>query len=214
MFTGRKLPLTLAFAVFTGLAFGVSCNGFFVDPTLTSIAISPLTPQVEQGKTLQLAVFGTYDDGSRKQIKSGISWSTDPTNIVSIDPKTSIMTGLNTGTTTLSADVQALPATATATVFVVITGLTISPLNPSANQGDTVDFTIKDQNNNNVSNLSHVVAQQNGTNVSTIACSFDDVNNAQACQIDASASTGLYTIVATYPGFNGNVTTNLTVTAP
>lgn len=214
MFAGRKLPLTLVFVVLIGLAFGASCKGFFVDPTLTSITISPSSPQVELDKTQQLSVFGTYDDGSRKQVKSGVSWSTAPTGIVSIDPDTNIMSGRAVGTTQLTADAQGLHATATATVFKVITDLTISPTTANADQGTSVNFTVKDQADNNVSNLADVVAKQGGTTVTTINCSFDDVENAQVCTIDDTAPTGDYNIVATYPGFSGSATAVLTVTAP
>ncbi len=213
MFTGRKLPLTLVFAVLIGLAFGASCKGFFVDPTLTSITISPTSPQVEVTKTQQLSVFGTYDDGSRKQVKSGVNWSSLPTGIVSIDPATSVMTGLATGTTQITADAQGLTANATATVFIVISSLTISPTTASAAQGTTQPFTVTANGNMNVSNLASVVAQQGGMTVTTINCSFDDTQNAQVCTIDDTATTGDYNIVATYPGFSGNAVAVLTVTA-
>jgi hypothetical protein len=72
-----KLRLAGALAALAMLALAVSCTGFFVNPTLTSVAISPTAPAVEQGKTLQLQAFGTFDDGTRSQIKSGVSWSSD-----------------------------------------------------------------------------------------------------------------------------------------
>src|SRR5438552_10142876 len=117
MFIGRKLPLTLAFVVLIAFAFGVSCKGFFVDPTLTSIAISPTTPQVEKGKTITLQAFGTYDDGTRKQVKSGVSWSSDAHGVATIDSNTGVLTGIAAGTATITADAQALESTASATVF-------------------------------------------------------------------------------------------------
>ena len=98
MFTGRKLPLTLGFVVLIGLAFGASCKGFFVDPTLTGIAISPTAPQVEGGKTITLQAFGTYDDGTRKQVKSGVSWSSATTAVATIDTSTGVLTGVAPGT--------------------------------------------------------------------------------------------------------------------
>lgn len=214
MFTGRKLPITLAFVVLVGLAIGASCKGFFVDPTLTSITISPTSPQVEISKTQQLSVFGTYDDGTRKQVKSGVNWSTVPTGIASIDPNSSVMTGVAVGTTQITADAQGLTATATGTVFEVVTKLTITPSTASVQQGDSVNFNVKDQSNNDVSDLAHVVAQQNGTTVSTINCTFDDAVPAQVCTVDSTATVGDYDIVATYPGFNGTPgTATLHVTA-
>ncbi len=214
MFTGRKLPITLAFVLLVGLAFGVSCKGFFVDPTLTSITISPASPQVEIAKTLQLSVFGTYDDGTRKQVKSGVSWSTVPTGIASIDPKTSVMSGGTVGTTQITADAQGLTATATGTVFEVVTKLTINPTSASVVQGKSVNFTIADQSNNNVSDLANVVVQRGGTTVTTINCSFDSTVVAQVCTADSTAVVATdYTVVATYPGFSGNATAALSVTA-
>jgi hypothetical protein len=214
MFKGRKLPLTLAFGVLIGLAFGASCNGFFVDPVLTSIAISPTTPQVELSKTLQLSVFGTYDDGSRKQVNSGVNWSTSPTGIISIDPATNVMTGIATGTSQITADAQGLTANASATVFLVIASLAISPTTASQPQGGTQNFTVTANGSLNVSNLANVVAQQGGVTVTTINCSFDDTQSAQVCTIDDTAPVGTYNIVATYPGFSGSATAVLGVTAP
>src|SRR6202521_2807558 len=81
MLTGRKLALTLAFTVLVGLTFGVSCRGFFPKPILQSIAINPTAPQVNADKTLNLQLFGTYDDGSRSPVKSGVGWSIVPTSV-------------------------------------------------------------------------------------------------------------------------------------
>src|SRR5208283_4971902 len=58
MLIGRKLALTLAFTVLVAVAFGVSCRGFFVKPTLASITIQPATPSVELGQTATLQAYG------------------------------------------------------------------------------------------------------------------------------------------------------------
>src|SRR5215813_3300916 len=100
----QKLRLAGALAVLGTLALAISCRGFFVNPTLTSIAISPTAPQVEQGKTLQLQAFGTYDDGTRSQIRSGLSWTSDTSSVATVDASTGILTGVSTGTATITAD--------------------------------------------------------------------------------------------------------------
>ena len=102
----QKLRLICAFAALGTLALAVSCKGFFVNPTLTSVAISPTAPQVQQGKTLQLEAFGTYNDGSRNQIKNGVSWSSDTTSVATVDPNTGILTGVSTGSSTITASAQ------------------------------------------------------------------------------------------------------------
>ena len=88
MFTGKRLPLTLAFGVLVAAAIGAGCNGFFTSPTLNSIAIQPPSPQVQVGDTLNLQAWGTYSDGSRSQITSGVAWTSSDNSTVSINPNT------------------------------------------------------------------------------------------------------------------------------
>jgi len=141
MFTGRKLPLTLAFGVLIGLAFGTSCNGFFVDPVLTTIAVGPSDQNVEVKDTLQMSARGTYDDGSTKNITGSVLWSSsDPSASIT---KGGLVTGVSApGSSTISASLDTI--TGQATVNVVLTGVTAITVNPktaNANPGNSVDFT-------------------------------------------------------------------------
>ena len=43
-----------------------ACKGFIVNPTLSSIALTPETPSVTVGSTEQMTATGTYSDGSTK----------------------------------------------------------------------------------------------------------------------------------------------------
>jgi hypothetical protein len=211
MFTGRRLPLTLFFAVLIGLAFGASCNGFFVDPTLTSITISPTSPQVEVGKTQQLSVFGTYDDGSRKQVKSGVNWSTVPPGIVSIDPTTSIMTGVAVGTTQLTADAQGLNATATATAFQAITGLTVctgtfdTGTCPAATwvvttaAGGNQDYYARGSISGVITDVTTVATWEVTPTPTAGKINCDATASPAVCTIDQNTSVGNYVITVTYP---------------
>lgn len=148
-----KLRLMGAFAALALLALAVGCRGFFTKPTLTSITISPTAPQVALGQTTQVQLWGTFDDGSRSQVHTGVSWSSDPANIVNIDAGGN-MTGLALGTTTVSGTAQGLAAaTATATVFLTgVTQITVSPsswnfssASGSANQPFTANATVNGQ---------------------------------------------------------------------
>lgn len=211
MFTGRKLPLTLAFAALIGLAFGASCNGFFVDPTLTGITISPTSPQVEVGKTQQLSVFGTYDDGSRKQVKSGVNWSTVPTGIVEIDPTTSIMSGKAVGTTQITADAEGLNATATATAFSAITGLTVCTGTFNTGTCPAATWVVQTSDGGNQDYYARGTISGTTTDVTTVASwevtptpaagaiNCDATDTPAVCTIDQNTSTGNYVITVTYP---------------
>lgn len=204
----QRIRLIGAFAALATLALAVSCKGFFVNPTLTSISISPTSPQVEVSQTLQLQVFGTYNDGSRNQVKSGVSWSSSDPTVATVDPGSGIMTGLQTGTVTITADAQGLTSTASGTVFLVISSMSISPTSASITaNGGTASFTVKAVSNGSTIDITSAAILTPA--VSTISCGYDGVSQ-QVCT-DNSAPTGTYKIVASYPGSALTATANLTV---
>ncbi|HWY03654.1 MAG TPA: Ig-like domain-containing protein [Candidatus Acidoferrum sp.] len=210
----QKLRLTCAFAALATLALAVSCRGFFVNPTLTSIAISPTAPQVEQGQTVTLQAFGTYDDGSRNQIRSGVSWSSDTPAVAAVNPSTGILSGVSTGTATITASAQALSSTATATVFIVIDSIVINPTSASVKAGSTQNFTVNASSNGATLNLTSsatLTAELNGTATSTITCAYNGTN-AQVCTTTSGTTlAGTYQIVASYSGSTLTATATLTV---
>jgi trimeric autotransporter adhesin len=78
----QKLRLFGALAALTTLALAISCRGFFTNPTVNSIVISPTNPTVPLGGTLQMHAFGTNDDGSSAgDITSKVLWSSDNASI-------------------------------------------------------------------------------------------------------------------------------------
>jgi trimeric autotransporter adhesin len=204
-----------AFAVLATLALAISCRGFFVNPTLTSIAISPTAPQVEQGQTLQLQAFGTYDDGSRSQIRSGVSWSSSSSSVASVDSNTGILTGVSPGTSSISASSQALSSTATATVFLVINSIAISPTSASVTAGTSQNFTVTAASNGSTLDLTSsatLTPEQNGAAVSTITCSYNGSIPAQVCTTSSGTTVkGIYQIVASYSGSTLTATATLIV---
>src|SRR5262249_17115150 len=70
----------LLLSLFLLMCLGSSCEGFFVDPTVTAIAVTPPTPSVVQNKTQQMTTTASYDDGSVKDITSKAIWSTSDPN--------------------------------------------------------------------------------------------------------------------------------------
>jgi len=206
MLTGRKLPLTLAFVVLIGLAIGAGCKGFFVKPVLQSIAIQPPTPQILLTKTVNLQAFGVYDDGTRSQITSGVVWSSDSTN-VTIDPNTGVATGAAVGPATITASAQAINGTANATVYIVITSLTVNPNTWSflgVNGDADKPFTATANGNVDVTSG----ATFTSSNTTFINC----VNGTSPvlCTAVANTTPGPYTITVSYPGSTITATVNVT----
>lgn len=143
---GRKLGLM---AVVSLLALASGCTGFFVNPTLTSLAIGPQdqTITVNPRVTLQMSATGTYSDGSTQDLTAKVLWTSSDSTCATIN--SGGLVGPATGvagicTSTISAAMGTVSA-ATTTVTVSegtpssIT-LTVSPNSSSYAPGATLTF--------------------------------------------------------------------------
>lgn len=147
MWTGRKLPLTLAFAVLVVVAFGVSCRGFFVKPTLTALAVSPPTPTITTTagqNTQQFTAVGTFDDGSHGS--TPVDWSIPAAQqTVATINSSGLATAQGLGQATVTATSTLLPSisnTATLTVTVpCIQSIAVTPPSPTVTHGNQQQFT-------------------------------------------------------------------------
>jgi Bacterial Ig-like domain (group 2) len=219
--TKQKLRLAGALAALTTLALAVSCRGFFVNPTLTAIAISPTAPQVQVGQTTTLAAYGTYNDGSTGQVTSGLSWSSgSPTVATFLNATSGTVSGLSLGTSTITANAQAVTASASLTVYQLITSIAISPTTNSIPvDGGSANFTVSavvSSNGSpttiNITSSATMTALFSGAIATGINCAYDGVQY-QVCT-DTQATQGIYQIVASYPPNTQTATANLTVPAP
>lgn len=136
----QKLRIAGAFSTLLLFATVVGCNGFFVNPTLTSIAVGP-TATINQGGTVQMSAVGTYNDGSTQSL-GNVFWSSSETGVATISGS-GLVTGVSPGTTTVTGASGTVSGTATVTVALSnVTGITISPTTRSAQvNGGTADFT-------------------------------------------------------------------------
>jgi Bacterial Ig-like domain (group 2) len=137
----RILARAGALAAFFLLTAGVGCTGFFVNPTLTTITITPTTPSIEQGTTQQMTATGTYDDGSTKTINSNISWSSSDTTIATVSTS-GVVTGVSTGSASITATSGAVSGSTSITITIAnLLSIAVTPTNPSISSGQTVQFT-------------------------------------------------------------------------
>lgn len=131
-----KLHLIGAFAALATLALGVSCKGFFTNPTVTSIAIDPPNPSVSIGLTTQLTAAGTDSNGNPLTLTGGTSctgttvcWSSDTPTVATVSTG-GLLTGVSAGTSTITAASGTASATTTATVTLAnVTSIMIVPNN-------------------------------------------------------------------------------------
>jgi hypothetical protein len=136
----KKLQLGTSFATLLLFAVIVGCNGFFVDPVLTSISVGP-TATINQGNTVQESAIGTYNDGSTKTLGSGVQWSSSADTTASVST-TGLVMGNSPGSATITAAFQATSGTSSITVNLGnVTALKITPpSNTISTNGGTAQF--------------------------------------------------------------------------
>jgi uncharacterized protein YjdB len=89
--------------------------------TLTSIQVVPVTVSIPTGTTYQFTAMGTYSSGLTMDITSQVSWSSNATNVLSInntDSKGLATATTTTGTATVTASLDGQSGASTATVYV------------------------------------------------------------------------------------------------
>ena len=191
--TNRKLRVLAALIAVFLLALAAGCRGFFVNPVLTTITVGPSGQNVEQGKTLQMSARGTYDDGSVKNLTTGVSWDSSDKSVATISTS-GLVTAVAPGTSTITAFAETISGTATVTVVIPgVTGVTISPSSVHGSPGNTLPFTCAASPGNVPITTSAVWTVSDTTNLH-LTTNVDPVT----VQIDAAAPNGNYSVTCSY----------------
>ena len=98
------------------LTLALGCDGFFVDPVLTGIAVGPAVT-IQTGNTVQMSAVGTYDDGSHKTLSSNVFWSTGADSVATIS-KSGLVSGVGPGQATITGASGTVVGSATITVTI------------------------------------------------------------------------------------------------
>jgi hypothetical protein len=149
--TKSKLRLMGAFGALATLALAISCRGFFVKPTLTALAVGPVSPTIFTGNvsnTVQMFAVGTFNDGSNSS--TPVTWSVSGTgsggqSIATISPG-GLVTAQSVGTGTITASSNILPSiTGTQPITVSIACTTAPIISPTSGtltpNAPTISFT-------------------------------------------------------------------------
>lgn len=136
--TKSKLRLMGAFGALATLALAISCRGFFVKPTLTALAVGPVSPTIFIGNvsnTVQMFAVGTFNDGSNSS--TPVTWGISGTgsggqSIATISPG-GLVTAQSVGTGTITAASNILPSiTGTQPITVSIACTTAPIISPTS----------------------------------------------------------------------------------
>jgi hypothetical protein len=216
MLTGRKLALSLAFTVLVALATGVSCKGFFTNPTLSSVSVSPSSVNLDVNSTQQFTLWGTYSDGSRTEVTSGVTWTSDSTSVPITSGGKATGETVTSSSATITGYAQGLDGTASVTVIGDVTSMTVSPSSQNVKAGNSVYFTFAAS-----PGPPYYVTTDNGgtltitTSDSYLTCSsgVDSNNNpAEVCSLASGGTATSYTLQMSYPSPSGGYTYSPTAT--
>jgi len=188
---------------------------------------------VSVASTLQMTAAATFNDGSTGNLTGGTSCTGSTVCWTSSDPTIAtiatggLLTGVATGTTTITAASGAITGTTTATVVETVSSMTITPNSDSivdngGSAGGFVNYTIEGVTPNgsqNISGLATVTPYTGGLpsaggQVSTdISCVYDGVQFVVCTpQSDTVLTTTTFTMVVTYSGYTGTAVVSATLT--
>jgi hypothetical protein len=139
----RKLQLVASFGVLLLMALAVACNGFFVDPILQTVTVTPSGTGILIGATQQMTATGTYDDGSQKNITGTSAWTTSDQTIATVTPSGGSVKGIGTGTATIQATNGIVSGSTTVIVQQQVTSIVVTPSSQSVSGSGGVPFCLQ-----------------------------------------------------------------------
>ena len=172
-------------------------------PQLISIAVTPANPSIPRGASQQFTATGTYTDGSTANITNSVTWSSSNSTVANVTAAGSA-TGASSGTATITAVLGSITGSTALTVTApILTGVLVSPANPSINLGSTQQFSATAVYSDS--------STQNVTSLASWTSSSPTIATINSTALATSVNYGTTTISAAYSGTTG--TTTLTVQA-
>lgn len=99
--------------------------------TLAKITLSPSSGLVTPGSSLQFSATGTFSDGSKQTLTSGVTWTSSDTNVATVSAA-GAATGQSPGVVTITAKVGGVTGTASVVVeSSALTSIQVTPANVS-----------------------------------------------------------------------------------
>jgi len=148
-----KLRLIGAFAALAALALAVSCRGFFVNPTITSLAIGPANLSLAPSKSFQMSATATYSDGSTSDATGKAVWQSSDVNVATFPTPGNLTAvslsqleaqGTLPGTTSVSASIGTVTSSSqTVNVCPVVQTLAITADNSSTSVSEPANTVVQ-----------------------------------------------------------------------
>lgn len=189
------------------LALGAGCTGFFVNPTLTSISITPNPASVAVGQSQPLVATGGNSDGSSSNVTGQATWTSSDTNSSFIKlSSTGVVTGIQNTTTpiTITATFKGISGTDSVTVGTQAVTITCDSCS-----GNSISITSNGGVGTSVGFTSNVIANWSSSDSNVISVTGTSTTSPTAT---LGGNTGTVTITATAISGGGSGTLQVTVT--
>jgi hypothetical protein len=192
---------------------GAGCSGFFINPAISSIFITPSAGTLAAKSTLQLTATASYSDQSTSPLTgSSVGWSSSDSTIATIS-NGGLVTGVAPGTATMTASAQGISGTASITVTVQnLSSITINTTQGSAVPQSsatisgvpaTLQFYAYANGSGNQDITNAVTWSSSNTNVATISTGLSSGSG-----VATSVAPGTTVITAQSAATTGTVTSN------
>ena len=193
----------------------VGCSGFFVNPSIGSIFITPPSATIAIGNTVQLIANARYSNGTTNTVQgSSVGWTSSSNQVATVTSPGGLVTAVGTGTATITVTDQGVTSTASVTVTPMdITTLVITTTQGSTNQQSTATISGAPAtlqfyaygNNTSTNDLTQAVTwTSSNTQVATISSGLSTGNG-----LATSVAAGTTNITATLT----NTSTNTVITS-
>lgn len=195
----RKCALTLTVAA---LAVAIGCKGFFQNPTVTSVTVSPSTNNLQLDGTRQLTAIANNNDGSTKDVTGLAIWDTSDASAVSVSSTGLVKALQNTNSsTTITASYKGFSGSATVTVG----GQTVTITCNNCTSGNTISISTS---GGTIQLSSNVAANWSSSDSNVISITSGSNTTSPTATL---GTTGQSTITATAASGNGSGTLQITV---
>jgi hypothetical protein len=176
--------------------------------TLQSLAITPVQPSIARGTKQQFTATGTYSDNSVQDLTASVSWTSSNPGAAAIGNTAGtkgLASAVSPGVSTISATSGGVSATTTLTVTpATLTGLAVTPVNPSIPAGLTRQFAVTG------------TYSDNSTQDLTATATWSSSNTSIVRLTDPVAAKGSFSAVAvgtaTITAASGSLSSSTTVT--
>ncbi len=116
-------------------------SSFFVNPTVSSMKVTPSGLFVQSGHSQQMTATAIYSDGKTQNITGAANWTSSNSKVANVT-SSGMVSGLITGSATITVSYQSITASTMVTVSAApLISIEVSPATATVKSGQTLRYT-------------------------------------------------------------------------